>query len=165
MTRSDFLHCLMHLYLFFIISFYFLCPHGGMARDWPRTNSHKNGPESAHFEKIFVKTSPMPIVRTRYFTVYSTTMGAILSTIKKNESSPTGGSPWSTAVWVIMFLAILSLLVGIQPALKALWDRRQSPSNTGNEEERTSSHEQVVRIGLYIKYCAFSYIQVFVRVL
>ena len=149
MTRSDFLHCLMHLYLFFIISYYFLCQHGGMARDWPRTNSHKNGPESAHFETIVGKTSPEPIVRTRYITIYSTstlppsTMASILSTIKSNESGPTGGSPWSTAVWVIMFLEILSLLVGIQLALKTLWDRRQSPSNTGNEEKRTSSHDQV----------------------
>ena len=120
-----------------------------MARNWPKTNSHKNEPESAHFEKIFGKTSPKPIVRTRYITVYSTstlppsTMASILSTIKSNESSPTGESPWSTAVWVIMFLAILSLLVGIQLALKALWERIQSPSNTGNEEEWTSSHDQV----------------------
>ena len=122
-----------------------------MDRDWPRTNSHKNGPESAHFETIVGKTSPKPIVRTIYITIYSTstpppsTMASILSTIKSNESSPSGESPWSTAVWVIMSLAIVSLLVGIQLAMKALWDRRQSPPNTGNEEEWTSSqssHDQ-----------------------
>ena len=149
MTRSDFLHCLMHLYLFFIISYYLLCPHGGMARDWPRTNSHKNGPESAHFERIFGKTSPKPIVKTKHFTVYSTTtlspstMASIISSIQSNDSSPEGRSPWSTAVWVIMFLAILSLLVGIQLALKALWDRRRLPSDNVNEEEKTWSHDQL----------------------
>ena len=73
-------------------------------------------------------------------------MASFHSTFKSNESSPTGESPWSTAVWVIMFLALLSLLVGIQLALRALWNRRQSPPNTGNEEEWTSSqssHDQV----------------------
>ena len=142
MSRSDFLHCLMHLYLFFIVSYHLLCHHGGMARDWPRANSHK--------------TSPKPwlpgYVRTRRITIYSTstpppsTMASILSTIKSKESSPSGESPWSTAVWVIMSLAIVSLLVGIQLAMKALWDRRQSTPNTGNEEEWTSSqssHDQV----------------------
>ena len=137
MTRSDFLHCLMHLYVFVMVSYFLLCQHGGLARDWPRTNSHKT----------FPKPWLPGYVRTRRITIYSTstppTKASIFSTIKSNEPSPSGESPWSTAVWVIMSLAIVSLLVGIQLAMKTLWDRRQSPPNTGNEEEWTSSHDQV----------------------
>ena len=88
-------------------------------------------------------------VRTRHITIISTSdpptpsMAPFSSTVKNNESSTPGESTWSTAVCIIMSLAIVALLVGIQLAIKALCDERQEPPITEEEEPWTSSHDTV----------------------
>ena len=120
-----------------------------MARDWariPRTNSHKNGPESEadQYERIFGK----PIAKTQFYTVYSTssvpttTVASLLTTIHNINSGSTEESSWSSFVLLVLFLSILSLLIGNQIALKSWWNNRRSLATTENEETR-SAHEEV----------------------
>ena len=139
MSRSDYIHCLMHLYLFFIVSYHLLCHHGGMARDWPRTKSRK--------------TSPKPwlpgYVRRRTITIISTSdpitpsMAPLSSTAKNFQSSIPEENTWSTPVCIIMALAIVALLVGLYLAIKTLWNKRQETTNTMEEKPWSSSHDTV----------------------
>ena len=139
MSRSNYIFCLIHFDLFCLVSYHILCLHGGMARDWKRTNSHK--------------TSPKPwlpgYVRRRTITIISTSdpitpsMAPLSSTAKNFQSSIPEENTWSTPVSIVMALAIVALLVGLYLAIKTLWDRRQETTNTQEEKPWSSSYDTV----------------------
>ena len=139
MSRSDYIFCLMHFYLFCLVSYHLLCHHGGMARDWPRTDSYK--------------TSPKPwlpgYVRRRTITIISTSdpitpsMAPLSSTAKNFQSSIPEENTWSMPVSIVMALAIVAFLVGLYLAIITMWNKQQETTNTLKEKPWSSSHDTI----------------------
>ena len=144
MSRTNYIFCLMNFYLFSLVIYHVICLHRGMTRDGKRTSPKPWLPGYVRRRTITViSTSHPPITVISTSDPPTPSMAPLSSTIKNTKSNTPVEHAWTMAVCIIMSLAIVALLVGIQLTTKSLWDKRQEPPNTEEEEPWTSSHDTV----------------------